>query len=262
MSNISSWSTTAASNNAATPDGWPEGMAPSSINNCGREMMAAIRTWFEDAQWINLGHTPTKVDGDTFTLSGDQTATYEAGRRLKMTGSSTAYGTILSSSYSAPNTTVNLTSSAIPNTLSTVSVGILTETNGAGLVDTGTFTGTLTGYATPPTGTVNYLRSKGLVTLWITSAITGTSNSVNLTMTGLPSNLQPANNVTVLSPAMRSDATTGGGAALGTASINGGTITFGLGKTSGGVLIATAGVWDNTGTKGLNAGWSITYPLA
>lgn len=43
---ISDWSTTPASNNAAPPNGWPEGMVPPSINDAGRQMMADIRTWY------------------------------------------------------------------------------------------------------------------------------------------------------------------------------------------------------------------------
>lgn len=194
MANISTWSTSAASNNAATPDGWPEGQSPSSVNNCGREMMAAIRTWFEDAQWINLGHTPTKVDGDTFTLSGDQTAIYEAGRRVKMTGSATAYGTILSSSYSAPNTTVNLTTSAIPNTLSTVAVSVLTASNSS-LPDVGTsFTATLTGVSGTVTDTAYYYKLGKTVILTLPT-LTGTSNATSKTITGLPSAIAPARTV-------------------------------------------------------------------
>lgn len=42
MSETYQWSTTAASNNSSPPDGWPEDMAPSGVNNSGREMMAAI----------------------------------------------------------------------------------------------------------------------------------------------------------------------------------------------------------------------------
>src|SRR6516225_8915203 len=48
MSDIetSNWSETAASNNAAPPNGMPEGMAPSGVNDSGREIMAAIkRDW-------------------------------------------------------------------------------------------------------------------------------------------------------------------------------------------------------------------------
>lgn len=133
MANISTWSTTAASNNAATPDGWPEGQAPSTVNNCGREMMAAIRTWFEDAQWINFGHTPTRTGNTTFTIATDVTAIYGPGRRVKMTGGATIYATVFSSTYSAPNTTITVVndSSNVPNPLTTVSVGILSGTSNA-----------------------------------------------------------------------------------------------------------------------------------
>lgn len=45
----STWSTTPGDNNASPPDGWPEGQSPSSINNCAREMMAALkRAWNDD----------------------------------------------------------------------------------------------------------------------------------------------------------------------------------------------------------------------
>ena len=57
MAAISTWSTTAADNNSASPDGAPEGWAPSHVNNWGRETMAAVRTWYEDADgdgWTNL----------------------------------------------------------------------------------------------------------------------------------------------------------------------------------------------------------------
>lgn len=43
---ISSWTVNAASNNSAVPNGWPEAMAPSGVNDVGRQMMADIRTWY------------------------------------------------------------------------------------------------------------------------------------------------------------------------------------------------------------------------
>ena len=42
MSEVRTWSTTAASNNDTPPDGWPENMAYANVNNCAREMMASI----------------------------------------------------------------------------------------------------------------------------------------------------------------------------------------------------------------------------
>lgn len=50
MSNISAWSTTAASNNAAPPNGFPEGQSPSSLNDCARENMAAVSRFYKDTQ--------------------------------------------------------------------------------------------------------------------------------------------------------------------------------------------------------------------
>src|SRR5580765_6851101 len=46
MSEVSSWSVTDASNNLTPPDGWPEGMQPSGVNNVGRMMMGAIARWY------------------------------------------------------------------------------------------------------------------------------------------------------------------------------------------------------------------------
>src|SRR5690242_7989512 len=42
----SNYSEAAASNNAATPNGWPEGQNPSTVNDCARENMAASKRWY------------------------------------------------------------------------------------------------------------------------------------------------------------------------------------------------------------------------
>ncbi len=131
MSDIKDWSTTAASNNDPSPDGFPEGMAPSQLNNASREVMAAIRRQHEDAQWIDLGDTPAYASTTTFTITGDITATYHAGRRLKLTDLTTLYGTITGSSYSSPNTTitVSLDIGSLSASLSSVAIGVLSATN-------------------------------------------------------------------------------------------------------------------------------------
>ena len=49
MADVSQWSTTAASNNSPSPNGAPEGMAPSGVNNVIRENMAAIAKWYSDS---------------------------------------------------------------------------------------------------------------------------------------------------------------------------------------------------------------------
>ena len=49
MADVSQWSTTASSNNSASPNGAPEGMAPSGVNNVIRENMAALAKWYSDS---------------------------------------------------------------------------------------------------------------------------------------------------------------------------------------------------------------------
>src|SRR5512139_2186306 len=99
--NIKNWSTTAASNNATSPDGFPEGMAPSGVNDSCREMMAALRTQHENAEWIDYGYTLSYISASSFVLDGDRTTQFHAGRRVKAgVGAGNVFGTILSASYS------------------------------------------------------------------------------------------------------------------------------------------------------------------
>lgn len=65
MANISSYSTTAASNNSAAPDGFPEGMAPSGLNDSSREVMAALAKWYSDTDGTLL----STGSADTYTLT-------------------------------------------------------------------------------------------------------------------------------------------------------------------------------------------------
>lgn len=62
--------------------------------------------------WINAFETWTYASATSFTVSGDRTTVFRAGTKLKMTNSTVKYFFVSSSSYSAPNTTVNLISNA------------------------------------------------------------------------------------------------------------------------------------------------------
>lgn len=129
MTGIELYSTTAANNNSAVPNGWPEGMAPSGVNDAARQMMAAIRTWYEDAQWINWGDTTTYVASTQFKISGSNvTSRYTVGRRVRAVGSSTGtiYGIITASSFSTDTTvTVAWDSGSLSNETLTISISLL-----------------------------------------------------------------------------------------------------------------------------------------
>jgi hypothetical protein len=122
---IEDYSTTASSNGTVY---FEENMSPADVNNDARSIMADIRAWYENVEFRDLGDTPTYASATTFTISGDVTASYVANQRIEAYGTTmgTLYGTISSSSYSAPNTTVtvSLDSGSLTANLSRVSVGI------------------------------------------------------------------------------------------------------------------------------------------
>lgn len=65
MANVSQFSTSASSNNQASPDGAPENWAPSDVNNWGRELMAALARWYQDTN----GTLVTTGTGNAYALS-------------------------------------------------------------------------------------------------------------------------------------------------------------------------------------------------
>jgi hypothetical protein len=132
MSNIKLWSTTAGNNNASPPDGWPEGQAPSSVNNCAREMMASLKTWHEEVEWTDFDDTPTFATTANFTVSGDYSARYQIGRRLRASGVSNIYGTINDVTFSATTrVSVDWDSGEMSASfsLTSVAVGAISRTN-------------------------------------------------------------------------------------------------------------------------------------
>jgi hypothetical protein len=115
----------------------------------------------------------------------------------------------------------------------------------------GSFTGTLTGCTTSPTGTILYSINGDIVTLHV-PAITGTSNTTAATITGLPNAICPV--ATRIVPGIISD---NGIEKIGLWSISSaGTIT--LYNASGGALSTT---FTNSGTKGIGLACSASFKL-
>lgn len=129
------WSTTAGNNNTTPPDGWPEGQAPSTVNDCAREMMAAIRTAFADLQFFDQDLTPTYVSATQFSVAGDQTSAIHAGRRLKIydataTVATTIYATVTTASFTAvTNIHISADAGQLTSSLSSFAMAILSSNN-------------------------------------------------------------------------------------------------------------------------------------
>ena len=98
-------------------------MAPSNVNNAMRATNAAVREWYENADWVDLGDSVTYASATTFTIASDD-GTYHANRRIRATDSSSCMAR-LSSNPSPPNTTVTVTwdSGSLSASLSAVALG-------------------------------------------------------------------------------------------------------------------------------------------
>lgn len=84
------------------------------------------------SEWQASGFTPTYISATSFSVAGDQTATYQTGRRLQSTVTAgTAYSSVVSAAFSAGITTVTVSNDSTPldSGLSAVSYGLLTPTN-------------------------------------------------------------------------------------------------------------------------------------
>ncbi len=130
MAGLRDYATTAAANTAL----FPEGMAPSAVNDGMRQVQADIRAWYEDAQWIDFGHAPVYAGATSFTISGDRTAIYHAGRRVRASGTApfTLHGSITGASFASETTvTVAWDEGGLDNSLSRIEVGAPSATNPA-----------------------------------------------------------------------------------------------------------------------------------
>lgn len=113
--NLRKWSQTATGNatvaGGANTINFAEGQNPSTVNNSAREMMAQVRGWYTatEAGWVDSSNTASVASQTVFKLSGDLTSDWTAGRRWRLRGGSTTrYGSVVSSSYTA-ETTITVT---------------------------------------------------------------------------------------------------------------------------------------------------------
>lgn len=115
MANIRRWSSSASGNATITGGvntiNFAEGQSPGSVNNSAREMMAQVRSIYapDEWGWVEFSATASVASQTTFKITGNQTANWTANRRWRLkSGSTTRYGTVVSSSFTS-ETTVTVT---------------------------------------------------------------------------------------------------------------------------------------------------------
>jgi hypothetical protein len=121
MADVKEWADSMAGNGSGVPPDYPpEGMDKSDVNNCMREMMAAVRAWYQDQTFIDLfvsndeTWTVSRIDASTVRVAGPASAeaVFSDDRRVKITansGPTTVYGFVDSVSYAVGNTDVVVT---------------------------------------------------------------------------------------------------------------------------------------------------------
>lgn len=123
MSELEIWKDTEGGNDASPPDGAPENMLRSGLNNVIREMMAKLKRGLDVGRWFNpfYHYTVSRVDADTIRVAGfDATHILLADRRVKITdtgGPTSVEGYVVSSNFGDPDTTAEIlvdASAAIP----------------------------------------------------------------------------------------------------------------------------------------------------
>lgn len=124
------------------------------------------------------------------------------------------------------------------------------------IIQRGTFTATLTGYASGPTGTINYQRVADTVFLWSKSAIIATSNATTFGLSGIPAALRP---VSLSLSAVHLVTDNAADITAVARVLTDGTLTF-LRVSSLSTTPSASG-FTNPGNKGLPAGWFIQYPV-
>lgn len=128
-------------------------------------------------------------------------------------------------------------------------------------METGTFTGTLTGCTTSPNDVFSYIKepigSSGQyrITIYLPdSSLTATSNTTAMTITGLPAALTSTTYLTRINTYVQDNSNF----VPGMITIVGGSSTMTFWIYDGATEYLTSG-FTNTGSKGLPLGWSVTY---
>lgn len=115
MANFRKWSSSASGNSSiaggSNTINFAEGQAPGSVNNSAREMMAQVRSVYapDEWGWVEFSATASVASQTSFKIVGNQTSNWVANRRWRLkSGSTTRYGTVVSSSFTS-ETTITVT---------------------------------------------------------------------------------------------------------------------------------------------------------
>lgn len=189
----------------------------------------------------------------TMTCSGDQTAKYTPGTRIKLTQTTDKYFVVTAVSFASSTTTITITAGS-DYTLANATITspyYSYAANPQGYPGTFNYTTNATGFSSKSSDTGKFSVNGRTVTVY--SGIVGTSNATTFTCDA-PIAAASASGLPVL-------ATNNGATILARALISGSTITFGVSTGSSPTALNGSGGFTNSGTKGANAGVIAIYQI-
>ena len=191
MANIRKWSSTATGNasvaGGANTINFAEGQTPGSVNNSAREVMAQVRGIYTPSEWgwVEFSATASVASQTAFKLTGNQTSDWTAGRRWRLkSGSSTRYGSVVSSSFTAETTiTVTVDSGSLSASHSLAALAAIDSNHVPGLssyVTSASLATSLATYLTSNSASVGYARLGAANTFTANQTINGGNPGLQL----------------------------------------------------------------------------------
>lgn len=161
MSDIETWSETAALNNDVPPDGAPEnGVNGEDVNDIVREQMRAVRKWYGAAQYVYLlydvaprgAKTLVQTSSTSIQVSNvDVTALFTAGMRVQIIGVTTEESFVTSAVFASPHTVITINGGTVPATPTNIGIHIAPSLGANAFGGAGTAAARTAAYSSVPT---------------------------------------------------------------------------------------------------------------
>lgn len=146
--------------------------------------------------WWSPADVWTRTGNHTFTVTGNQTATYVKGTKVRFTDTTVKYGVIASSSFSSVTTVTLITNSDFSMAANPTVAAVSSAQTPHGFPTWFNWTVTYTGFSVDPTASVTRWQSLGgdSLMLQINNGTLGTSNATTMTVT-LPATAATISNI-------------------------------------------------------------------
>jgi hypothetical protein len=126
---IDKWDENPNKNTNAPPNGAPNNMQVRDIGEVLRGIMASVRKWYDDPDWVDYGHAGVWQSPRVFKVLGDQTSKYTPSRAIRFNlGAFASYDYVNFSEWRIREGQTYVTVlGALPASIQNIALGVLTK---------------------------------------------------------------------------------------------------------------------------------------